>query len=74
MKNNPDMCYLLVSLCERTKMEISDFEIENSTCEKHLEVHFNNRLTFDYHLSELCEKAREKIHLVNKCCYQKETS
>ena len=69
MKNNPDMFYLLVSSYEKIKMEISDFEIENSTWEKHLEVHFNNRLTFEYHLSELCEKASEKIHLVNKWNY-----
>ena len=62
MKNNPDMCYLLVSSYEKIKMEIRDFEIENSTLEKHLEVHFNNRLTFDYHLSELCEKASEKVN------------
>ena len=66
MKNNPDMFYLLVSSYEKIKMEISDFEIESSTWEKHLEVHFNNRLTFEYHLSELCEKASDKIHLVNK--------
>ena len=69
MKNNPDMFYLLVSSYEKIKMEISDFEIENSTWEKHLEVHFNNRLTCEYHLSELCEKASEKIHLVNKWNY-----
>ena len=31
MKNNPDMCYLLVSSYEKIKMEIRHFEIENST-------------------------------------------
>ena len=56
MKSNPDKCHLLVSLCEKIKMEISDFEIEYSTCEKLLGVHFDNRMTFDYHISGLCKK------------------
>ena len=45
MKSNPVKCHLLVSSCEKVKMEIDDFEIENSTCEKLLGVHFDNRLT-----------------------------
>ena len=38
-----------------------DFEIENKTCEKLLEVHFHNRLNFDYHISGLCKKASKEI-------------
>ena len=34
MKSNPDKCFLLVSSCEKIKMEIGDFD---------------NRLTSDYH-------------------------
>ena len=34
-------------------MEIGDFAIVNSTCKRLLEVHFDNRLVFDYHISEL---------------------
>ena len=56
MKSNPDKCHLRVSSCEKIKMEIGDFEIENSTCEKLFGVHFDNRFNFDYHISELCKK------------------
>ena len=49
MKSNPDKCHLLVSSCEKIKMEIGNFQIEKSTCEKLLGVDFNNRLPFDYH-------------------------
>ena len=42
-------------------MEIGDFEIKNSTCEKLLGIHFDNWLTFDYHISGLCIKASKKI-------------
>ena len=62
MKSNPDKCHLLVSSCEKIKIEIGDFEIENSKCEKLLGVHFDNRLTFDYHISGLCKKASKKIN------------
>ena len=46
-KRNPDKCHLLLSLCEKIKMEIGDFKIENSTYKKLLGVHLDNRLTFD---------------------------
>ena len=62
MKSNTDKCHLLISSCEKIKMEIGNFEIENSTCEKLLGVHFDNRLTFDYHISGLCKKAGKKIN------------
>ena len=56
MKSNPDKCHLLVSSRKKMKMEIGDFKIENSTVKKLLGVHFDNSLTFNYHISELCEK------------------
>ena len=34
MKSNPNKWRLLVSSCEKIKMEIGDLEIESSTCEK----------------------------------------
>ena len=46
-KRNPDKCHLLLSSCEKIKMEIGDFKIENSTYKKLLGVHLDNRLTFD---------------------------
>ena len=37
-KGNPDKCHLLVSTNEKTKINIGEFSIENSDCEKLLEV------------------------------------
>ena len=34
MKSNPNKWRLVLSSCEKVKMEIGDFEIESSTCEK----------------------------------------
>ena len=60
MKSNPDKCHLLFSSCEKIKIEIGNFEIENNTCEKLL--HFDNRLTFDCYISGLCKKASKKVN------------
>ena len=60
MKINLDKCHLLVISCEKIKMEIGNIEIVNSTRENLLGGHFDNRLTFDYHISGLCKKASKR--------------
>ena len=62
MNSNPDKCQLLVSYHAKIKMEIVDFKIENGTCGTLLGVQFDNRLIFDYHISELCKNANKKIN------------
>ena len=42
-------------------MEIYDFEKKNRTFEKLYGVYFEERLTFDYHISKLCKKASKKL-------------
>ena len=64
MKINPDKCHLLVSPCGKIKMELDNFKTDNSTYEKLLGVHFDNRLNFDYHISGLCKKAGKKINVI----------
>ena len=36
-------------------MEISEFKIDNNTFQKLSGAHFDNRLTFEYHMLELCK-------------------
>ena len=62
MKSNPSKCYSLVSSCEKIKMEIRDFKKENRIREQLLGVHIDNRLAFDYLMSELCKKASKKVN------------
>ena len=64
MKINPDKCHLLVSSSGKIKMELDNFKTDNSTYEKLLGVHFDNRLNFDYHISGLCKKAGKKINVI----------
>ena len=58
---NLDKRHLLVSSCRKIKMEIAAIEIENCAREKLLAVHFNNKLTFDYHVSEIHKKLVRKL-------------
>ena len=60
-KGNPDKCHLLVSTNEKIKINIGDFSIGNSDCEKLSGVKIDNKLTFDYHVSDMCIKANRKI-------------
>ena len=59
---NSDKCHLLVSTNEKTKINIGEFSIEESDCEKLLGVKIDNKLTFDCHVSDMCKKANEKIN------------
>ena len=59
-KGNPDKCYLLVSTNEKPKINIGEFSIENSDCEKVLRVKIDNKLTFDCHVSDMYKKANKK--------------
>ena len=61
-KGNPDKCHLLVSTNEKIKINIGDFSIENSDCEKLLGVKIDNKLTFDYHVSDMCKNANRKTN------------
>ena len=62
LKSNPGKCHLLVSTNENTKINIGEFSIANSDCEKLLGVKIDNKLTFDCHVSDICKKANRKIN------------
>ena len=58
---SPDKCHWLVSTNEKIKINIGDFSIENSDCEKLLGVKIDNKLTFDYYVSDMCKKLIDKL-------------
>ena len=64
-KGNPDKRHLLVSTNEKAKINIGEFSIENSDCEKLLGVKIDNKLTFDCHVSDICKKANKRCILMN---------
>ena len=60
-KGNTDKCHLLVSTNEKTKINIKEFSIENSHCEKLLGVKIDTKLTFDCHVSICAKKLIGKL-------------
>ena len=63
LKPNPDKWHLLLSDVDNDlNIKISDELISNSSYEKILGVHFDNKLNFNTHITKLCKKAGQKLH------------
>ena len=65
MKSNADKCHLLVSTNESVKIT-RDFDINNSSCEKLSGVKFDNKISFDEHITNLCKKGNRKLHALSR--------
>ena len=62
LKGNVDKCHFLVSTSKEVSLNINNFKIKNSDCEKLLGVKFDSKLRFDQHITDLCRTASRKIH------------
>ena len=62
LKSNADKCHLLVSSSDAVNVRVSEYDIKNSECEKLLDVKFDNKLTFEKHITDICRKASRKIY------------
>ena len=67
IKSHPDKCHLHVSMNDNVKkIRIGNFQIENTKKEKLLGIQFDKKLSFDYHLSEICKKASRKLYTLGR--------
>ena len=66
MKVNPDKCHLLVSTNVNVAIRIGNFRIENTKRKKLLGIKFDNKVSFDYHLSEICKEASRKLYALGR--------
>ena len=62
MKANADKCHLLLSSNCDTHVQIDSIEIKNSRTERLLGIKFDNKLSFEQHVTSLCKKASQKLH------------
>ena len=53
MKENTDICHLIMSTNNTPELKVGDPLIKTSTCEKLLGVKINYKLTFDNHVANL---------------------
>ena len=63
LKANADECYLIASSKVPVSIQISDITVTSESRVKLLGIHIENRLNFDYHISQLCKKASKKYIL-----------
>ena len=66
MKSNPDTCHLLVSTNDNVAIRIRNFQIENTKRKNLLGIQFNNELSFDSQLLEICKKASRKLYALGR--------
>ena len=66
LKSNAGKCHLLVSSSDAVNLRVSEYDIKNSECEKLLRVKFDNKLTFEKHITDICRKASRKIYALAK--------
>ena len=62
LKANPGKYQLSLTSKEEASITIEDTTIKNSFSQKLLGVLIDDKLTFNNHVSKLCEKASQKIH------------
>ena len=47
-------------------VNINDFQITNSTKKKILRIKFDSKLSFENHVSSICNKASQKLHALTR--------
>ena len=66
MKANPDKCNFVCSFNLKPSIMIGNQQIQNSACEKLLDVFFDNKLTFLSHIHNICKKAAHKSNAISR--------
>ena len=62
LKSNANKCHLLVSSTDTVNLRVSGYYIKNRECEKLISVRFDNKLTFEKHITDICRKASRKTY------------
>ena len=74
LKANDYKCHLIASSKVPVDIQISDIKVTSKSRVKLLGIHIDNRLNFDYHVSQLCKKASKKLHALARIFKYVETS
>ena len=54
LKGNAAKCNFLVSTSQEVILNVNNFKIKSSDCEKLLGVKYDSKLSFDQHITDLC--------------------
>ena len=62
LKANADKCHLIVSSKVPVDIQMCDIKVTSKSRVKLLDIDIDNRLDFDYRVSQICKKASKKRH------------
>ena len=62
LKANADKCHLILSTDELFSVNIDNEVIKNSNNKKLLGINLNNRMGFDTHVANICNRVSKKLH------------
>ena len=62
LRANADKCHLILSTGEPFSINIDNEVIKNSNNKKLLGINLNNRLDFDTHVANICNRVSNKLH------------
>ena len=66
LKGKTDKCHLITSSKTPVGIKVSNITIMSEENVKFLGNYTENRINFDYHISQLCEKTGEKLNALTK--------
>ena len=66
LKSNAGKYNLITSSTSLVEIPIENTKISSFKRVKLLGVHFDGRLDFDYHVSQICEKPIKKMHALSR--------
>ena len=67
LKANPDKFHLLLSETDESLfIKVDKFELSNTITQKLLGVTIDSKLTFKSHVTNLCNKASQKLHALSR--------
>ena len=66
MKDNSDKYYFLLTGENKLTLNINQFQIKDSKQEKLLGIAVDNKLTFEKHITNLCNKVSQKLNALTR--------
>ena len=66
MKPNPEKSHILVSNKKTEKVKINNVVLTSNVEEKLLGVTLDSELKFEKHMTDICNKASQKVHVLSK--------
>ena len=60
-RGNPDKCHSIVRTNQKIEVNIGELNLESKDCEKLFEVKIDNKLTFDWYVSDNTKKLEQRL-------------